>query len=175
VVAAARDVHYNQAPMAKKPAKGQPGELLVCRASKTLARYVIDERLEAGLVLTGSEVKSLRDRKADLEGAYARVERGELMLHKMFIAPYAQATAFAHEPKRSRKLLAHRHEIEKLTGKLALRGYTLLPVQVYFKQGRAKVELGLAKAKDIGDKREDLKRKADLREAKAAMAKGRGR
>ena len=105
--------------MAKKPAKGESGELLVCRASKTVARYVIDERLEAGMVLTGSEVKSLRDRKADLEGAYARVERGELWLHKMYIGPYQQATAFAHEPKRSRKLLAHRQEIEKLTGKLS--------------------------------------------------------
>jgi SsrA-binding protein len=161
--------------MASKPAKRQAGELLVCRNTKTLARYVIDERLEAGMVLTGSEVKSLRDRKADLDGAYARVERGELVLHKMYIGPYQQATAFAHEPKRSRKLLAHRQQIEKLTGKLAVRGFTLLPVQVYFKNGRAKVELGLGKAKDIGDKREDIKRKLDVREAKAAMAKGRGR
>jgi SsrA-binding protein len=174
-VAGERRLHYNQPPMAKKPAKGESGELLVCRNTKTIARYVIDERIEAGMVLTGSEVKSLRDRKADLEGAYARVDRGELVLHKMFIGPYQQATAFAHEPKRSRKLLAHRHEIEKLTGKLATRGFTLLPLQVYFKQGRAKVELGLAKAKDVGDKREDIKRKLDLREAKTAMAKGRGR
>jgi SsrA-binding protein len=160
--------------MTKKPAKREPGELQVCRNAKMLARFVIDERLEAGMVLTGSEVKSLRDRKADLDGAYARVEHGELMLHKMYIGPYQQATAFGHEPKRARKLLAHLHQIETLTGKLATRGYTLLPVQVYFKQGRAKVELGLAKAKDIGDKREDIKRKMDLREAKAAMDKGRG-
>jgi SsrA-binding protein len=158
--------------MTKKPAKGEPGELLVCRNVRTVARYVIDERVEAGMVLMGSEVKSLRGRKADLEGAYARVERGELVLYKMYIAPYQQATAFGHEPKRPRKLLAHRHEIEKLTGKLAIRGYTLLPVQVYFKNGRVKIELGLAKAKDMGDKREDIKRKVDLREAKAAMAKG---
>ena len=161
--------------MTKKPAKGKPGELLVCRNAKTLARYVIDERIEAGMVLMGSEVKSLRDRKADLDGAYARVEQGELVLHKMYIAPYQQASVFGHEPKRSRKLLAHLHEIEKLTGKLATRGYTLLPVQVYFKNGRAKIELGLAKAKDIGDKREDIKREVELREAKAAMAKGRTR
>jgi SsrA-binding protein len=161
--------------MTKKPAKKQPGELLVCRNVRTVARYAIDERVEAGMVLTGSEVKSLRDRKADLEGAYARVDQGELVLHKMYIGPYQQATAFAHEPKRSRKLLVHRHEIEKLTGKLATRGYTLLPVQVYFKNGRAKIELGLAKAKDIGDKREDIKRKVELREAKAAMAKGQRR
>jgi SsrA-binding protein len=155
--------------MAKRPAK-EPGELSVCRNSKAAARYVIDERLEAGMVLRGSEVKSLRDKKADLDGSYARVENGQLFLYKMYIGPYAQATAFAHEPKQARKLLAHKHEIEKLTGKLAVRGYTLIPLSVYFKNGRAKVELGLAKSKDIGDRREDLKRKADLREARAAMS-----
>lgn len=161
--------------MAKKADKAKSGQLLVCSNTKTLARFAVEDRLEAGMVLTGSEVKSLRDRKADLDGSYARVERGELMLHKMYIGPYAQASAFGHEPKRSRKLLAHRHEIEKLTGKLAVRGYTLLPLSVYFKEGRAKIELGLAKAKDIGDKREDIKRALDLREAKAAMERGRRR
>lgn len=155
--------------MSKKGAK-EPGELMVCRNSKAAARYIIDERLEAGMVLRGSEVKSLRDKKADLDGAYARVEGGQLYLYKMYIGPYAQATAFAHEPKQARKLLAHRHEIEKLTGKLAVRGYTLIPLMVYFKGGRAKVELGLAKSKDMGDRREDIKRKVDLREAKAAMS-----
>ena len=161
--------------MAKKADKAKPGQLLVCSNTKTLARFAVEERFEAGMVLTGSEVKSLRDRKADLDGSYARIERGELMLFKMYIGPYAQASAFGHEPKRPRKLLAHRHEIEKLTGKLAVRGYTLLPLSVYFKEGRAKIELGLAKAKDIGDKREDIKRALDLREAKAAMERGRGR
>ncbi len=152
-----------------------PGELMVCRNPKALARYTIDERLEAGMQLTGSEVKSLRDKKADLEGAYASINNGELFLHKMYIGPYAQANAFQHEAKRTRKLLAHRHELEKLTGKLAMRGYTLVPVQVYFKNGRAKVELGLAKAKDMEDKREDIKRKVELREAKDAMGRGRRR
>lgn len=161
--------------MAKKPDKKPAGVTVVCRNTKGITRFTVDERLEAGMVLRGSEVKSLRDRKADLEGAYARIEAGELVLHKMYIAPYAQATAFGHEPKRSRKLLAHRSEIERLTGKLAVRGYTLVPIQVYFKDGRAKIELGLAKAKDMEDKREDIKRKTDLREAKAAMARGRGR
>lgn len=158
-----------------KKAKAQPGELMVCRNSKALARFTIDERFEAGMVLTGSEVKSLRDKRGDLDGAYAGLQQGELMLFKMYIGPYAQATAFGHEPKRPRKLLAHRHEIEKLTGKLALRGYTLVPLLVYFKNGKAKVELGLAKAKDVGDRREDVKRETDLREAKAAMARGRSR
>lgn len=159
--------------MAKK--EKPAGELQVCRNSKALARFHIDERLEAGMVLTGSEVKSLRAKRADLDGAYARVENGELVLHKMYVGPYAQATAFGHEPKRSRKLLAHKHEIEKLTGKLAVRGYTLVPIQVYFKNGKAKVELGLAKAKDMEDKRQDLKREAEMREARAAMGRGRRR
>lgn len=161
--------------MASRPDKSKPGELMVCRNPKASARYVIDERIEAGMQLTGSEVKSLRDKKADLEGAYASIDNGELFLHKMYIGPYAQATSFAHELKRTRKLLAHRHELERLTGKLATRGYTLIPVQVYFKNGRAKVELGLAKHKDMEDKREDLKRKVELREAKDAMSKGRRR
>src|SRR5687768_1884315 len=99
--------------MAKKGDK-PAGELLVCRNTKVLARFTIDERMEAGMVLTGSEVKSMRDRKADLDGAYARIDGGELKLYKMYVGPYAQATAFGHEPKRERKLLAHRHEIEKL-------------------------------------------------------------
>ncbi len=159
--------------MAKKPEK--QGELLVCRNPRVEARYAIDERMEAGMVLKGSEVKSLRARKADLEGAYARIEKGELFLYKMYIAPYEQATAFGHEPKQARKLLAHKHQIEKLTGKLALRGYTLIPTAVYFRNGRAKVELALAKSKDVGDRREDLKRKVELREAKAAMSPRRPR
>jgi SsrA-binding protein len=164
-VAGARGLRYNQAPMAKKPAEGEPGEPLVCRNTKTIARYVIDERFEAGMVLTGSEVKSLRERQADLESAYARIERGELVLHKMFIGPYQQATAFAHEPKRPRKLLAHRHEIEKLTGKLALRGYTLLPVQVYFQAGSGQGRAGAGQ----GQRR---RRQARGHQAQARPARG---
>jgi SsrA-binding protein len=160
--------------MAKKSDK-PAGELLVCRNTRVLQRFEIDERMEAGMVLTGSEVKSLRAKKADLDGAYARIDGGELMLHKMYVGPYAQATAFGHEPKRSRKLLAHRHEIEKLTGKLAVRGYTLVPLSVYFKNGKCKIELGLAKSKDVGDKRQDLKKEAEMREARAAMSGRRGR
>jgi SsrA-binding protein len=162
--------------MSKKPDKQEAaGNFLVCRNAKALARYTVDERFESGMVLLGSEAKSLRERRGDLDGSYARVEKGELYLYKMYVAPYAQATAYGHDPKRTRKLLVHRHELEKLTGKLALRGYTLLPIQVYFKNGRAKIELGLAKAKDVGDKREDLKRKAELREVRAAVDKGRRR
>jgi len=150
------------------------GEILVCRNAKATQRYEIEERLEAGMVLVGSEVKSLRARQGDLDGAYASLDRGELWLHKMHIAPYVKATAFAHETRRSRKLLAHRHELQKLDGRLTMRGYTLIPLRVYFKNGHAKVELGLAKAKSVGDNREKISRELDKREAREAMGRGRG-
>lgn len=160
--------------MAKQKAAAKPdGELLVCRNPKALKLYEIDWRLEAGMMLMGSEVKSLRARKGDLEGAYASVDNGELFLHKMHIAPYEQAGPFGHESKRTRKLLVHRAEIEKLVGKLAHRGYTLVPLSVYFKGGRAKVELGLGKGKKTDDQREDIKKKIDMRETRAAMGKHR--
>jgi SsrA-binding protein len=157
--------------MARK--KDAPGELLVCRNPKATKEYEIEERFEAGLVLTGSEVKSLRDRKADLEGAYASVQRGELWLHKMHIAPYEQAGAFGHEPKRSRKLLLRAPQINRIHGSLTTKGRTLVPLAVYFKNGWAKVEVGLGKGKRTVDKRQDLKRKADMREARAVVDKGR--
>lgn len=158
--------------MSKKK-KETPGEILVCRNPKATKMFDIEERVEAGMVLTGSEVKSLRARRADLEGAYANIERREVVLHKMHIAPYEQAGAFGHEPKRSRKLLLKRSEIERWEGRLTMRGYTIVPLSVYFKGGYAKVELGLGKGKRVEDRREDLKREADLKEARAALGKGR--
>lgn len=157
-----------------KQDKAQPGaDFVVCRNPKAKHDYEIEEKLEAGIVLQGSEVKSLRARRADLEGAYAGIESMELYLHGMHVAPYEQAGAFGHEPKRKRKLLAHKQEIKRLLGKLALRGYTLVPLSVYFKQGRAKVELGLGRGKKRGDHREDVRREVDLREAREAMRRGR--
>ncbi len=144
-------------------------EQLVCRNPKAAKRYEIDERLEAGMVLVGSEVKSLRQGKGDLDGAYCSVDRGELFLHKMHIAPYEQAGYSGHQPKRSRKLLVHRREIERLKGKLTQRGYSLIPLQVYFKKGVAKVQLGLGRGRKKGDDREAIRRKEDLKEARAAM------
>ena len=161
--------------MAKAAKTGKHGgELLVCTNPKATRRYEIEERLEAGMILMGSEVKSLRARHADLEGAYASLESGELYLHQMHIAPYVQAGPFGHEPKRTRKLLVHRREIEKLEGRLTMRGYTLVPTRVYFKNGRAKIELGLGRGRKVGDKREDIKRDIDAREARAAMARRKG-
>lgn len=159
--------------MAKKTEKKDGGNFLVCRNAKASQRYAVEEKLECGMVLIGSEVKSLRARRGDLEGAYASIENGELYLLKMHIAPYDQAGSFGHEAKRTRKLLAHAHEIEKLHTKLRLRGYTLVPLAVYFKNGRAKVEIGLAKGKDNEDRREDIKKKTEDREARQSMGRRR--
>lgn len=148
-------------------------ELLVCRNPQATHSYEILERIEAGLVLQGSEVKSLRQRRASLEGAYASIVGNEAFLHKMHIAPYEQATVFGHEPKRSRKLLLHRGQIERLRGKLAQRGLTLVPLRVYFKDGYAKVELGLGRGRTKGDQRQEMRRKVDTAEAREAMKRRR--
>ena len=156
--------------MAGKTNKGRDaGLVIVCRNARATFDFTIEDKLEAGLVLMGSEVKSLRARRADLDGAYASVEKGELLLHKLHIAPYEQAGIFGHETRRTRKLLAHKQEIEKLASKLALRGCTLVPLAVYFKDGRAKIELGLGWPKHKEDRREDMKKKAAARETRAAM------
>ena len=159
--------------MAKKK-KEVDGEILVCRNPKATKEYEIEEKLEAGMVLTGSEVKSMRQRRADLEGAYATIENGQALLYKMHVAPYEQAGPFFnHEPKRTRKLLLHHRELERWEGRLTTKGYTIVPLSVYFKGGFAKVELGLGKGRKIHDKREEIKREQDLKEARSAMGKGR--
>lgn len=156
--------------MVGKSNKGRDAGLqIVCRNARATFDFTIEDKLEAGLVLMGSEVKSLRARRADLDGAYASVEHGELLLHKMHVAPYEQAGVFGHETRRTRKLLAHKHEIQKLAVKLALRGCTIVPLAVYFKDGRAKIELGLGWPKHKQDRREDMKKKAADRETRAAM------
>lgn len=157
--------------MAGKSNKGRDAGLqIVCRNARATFDFTIEDKLEAGLVLMGSEVKSLRARRADLDGAYASVNHGELLLHKLHIAPYEQAGVFGHETRRTRKLLAHKQEIQKLASKLALRGCTLVPLAVYFKDGRAKIELGLGWPKHKEDRRQDMKKKAADRETRAAMS-----
>jgi SsrA-binding protein len=155
----------------KEKSTADSGELVVCRNPRAQHDYEIEERLEAGIVLAGSEVKSLRARRANLEGSYASVDHGELYLHSVHIAPYEQAGPFGHEPKRSRKLLAHHEEIKRLGGRLAERGYTLVPLSIYFKGGRAKVELGMGKGRKRADRREEIRRDVDMKEARAAIAR----
>jgi SsrA-binding protein len=156
-----------------KKGKSSSGDQLICRNPKAERNFDVEERIEAGIVLTGSEVKSLRAKHADLEGAYASIENMELFLFHMHIGPYAQAGRFGHEEKRRRKLLVHQREIERLTGRIATRGYALVPAKVYWKEGRAKVELVLGKGRKVHDDRESIKRELDLKEARAAMARRR--
>lgn len=163
--------------MAKKRKDKAPIGLdfVACTNPKVRQSYEIEEKFEAGMVLTGSEVKSLREKRADLEGAYAALDaRGELWLHKAYIGPYAfSGPHFGHEEKRPRKLLMHGHELKRLQGALTLKGLTLIPTQIYFKNGRAKVELGLARGKKKGDDREDMKRRVELKEAREAIERHR--
>lgn len=131
--------------------------------------FHIEEALEAGLVLSGSEVKSLRAGKAQLKDSYGRIERGEVWLFNAHISPYAAAAQFGHEPTRSRKLLLHRRQIAHLIGKVKERGLTLVPLRLYFKDGRAKVELALARGKKLYDKREATKEREVRREMDRAL------
>jgi SsrA-binding protein len=131
---------------------------------KALRDFHIIDRFEAGLALTGTEVKSIRSGLANLSNAYARVENGEVFLYDADIQPYPQASFEQHEPKRKRKLLLHRGEIDKLFGATSIKGLTLVALRMYWKTGRVKVELGLGKGKLAHDKRSDLKQRQADRE-----------
>jgi SsrA-binding protein len=141
---------------------------LVCRNRKAYFEYTIDDLYEAGLVLKGTEVKSLRLGKANIEDAYARFRDGEVYLLNAHISPYPHAAGENHEPTRARKLLLRRREMKRLLGKLLERGYTLIPLKLYFKNEYAKVELGLAKGKKKADKRETIRRREEQRELERA-------
>jgi SsrA-binding protein len=148
------------------------GEKLVADNRRARHEYHLLERVEAGLVLTGTEVKSLREGRASLQRAYADVRDGELWLVGAHIGSYEQGNIWSHEPDRERKLLLHRREIDSLAGKVRERGLTLVPTRLYFKDGRAKVELALARGKDVRDKRRDIaKREADRQIERAFKAR----
>jgi SsrA-binding protein len=132
-------------------------------------RYELLEKWESGIALQGSEVKSLRDGKANLKDAYALVRDGEIWLHNMHIAPYGPAAGQGHDPERPRKLLMHKQEIERLIGKTQERGLTLVPTRIYFSGPRAKVELALARGKEQRDKRETIREREQKREMERAL------
>jgi SsrA-binding protein len=137
---------------------------------KAFHEYHIEEKFEAGIVLTGTEVKSLREGRANLKESYAKVTNGELFLMNAHISPYSCGNMFNHEPKRTRKLLMHKREIDRLMGKVRERGYALVPLSIYFnQQNRAKIELGLAKGKTLYDKRESIRRKDEKRAVEREM------
>ena len=150
----------------------KPGEKTVCQNRKARHDYHILETYEAGMVLKGTEVKSLRAGRANLKDSFARVQDGELWLENMHISPYEQGNRFNHDPTRARKLLMHKGEIMRLWGKSRERGLAMIPLRVYFKDGRAKVELALAKGKKLYDKRDDIaKRDAEREIARAGRGK----
>jgi SsrA-binding protein len=142
----------------------------ICRNRRAFHEYAIQDRLECGIVLTGTEVKSLREGSASLEEAYAKVQGGEVWLIGSDIPEYSMAHRMNHKPKRPRKLLLHRREIAKFAGKASERGLTLVPLRMYFKEGRAKVELAVAKGKQVHDKREALKKSDAQRDIRRAMS-----
>lgn len=142
---------------------------LVCRNKRAFHEFEIFDRLECGLVLTGTEVKSLREHAGSLEDAYAKIDGGELWLIGSDIPEYTMGNRLNHKPKRPRKLLLHKREIEKFAMKAAQKGFTLVPLRLYFKEGRAKVEIAVARGKKLYDKRDTKKKAEAAREIRKAM------
>ncbi len=138
---------------------------LVCQNRKARHDYEIQETVEAGLMLTGSEVKSLRLGRANLKDSYARPKLGEVFLHEVHISPYENSPLQDQDPTRTRKLLLHKQEIRRLTAKIQEKGFTLVPLRIYFRDGKAKIELALAKGKKLYDKREAIRKKDMKRDA----------
>ena len=144
-------------------------EKVVCTHPRAKRDYDIEENYEAGIELKGSEVKSLRANQASIKESFAIIRDGEVFLINSYIAPYEQANLFNHEPRRDRKLLLNKREINRLMGKTLIRGYTLIPLKVYFKKGKAKVDLALGKGKKVHDRRDDIKKREADREMEKAM------
>ncbi len=149
-------------------------DFAVATNRKALHDYFVESTVEAGLALTGTEVKSLRQGKAQLADSYAAVERGEAYLYKLHISPYEQGNRENHEPMRKRKLLLHRREIDRLHSQTEREGYTLIPLRLYFKRGRAKVAIGVCRGKKAHDKRHTIAQREADREVRRAI-RGRGR
>jgi SsrA-binding protein len=151
------------------PRQNGDGETLIADNRKAFFDYHILDTFEAGIVLGGTEVKGIREGKANLRDSYARVEGGEVWLYNVHINAYSHRGYADHDPKRKRKLLLHRAEIRKLIGKTVERGLTLVPTRMYFKNGRVKVAIALAKGKQLHDKRETIKRRETDRETRAMV------
>ena len=137
---------------------------LIAKNKKAYHDYFIDETYEAGIALHGTEVKSMRMGKCSVKESFIRIENGEVFVYGMHVSPYEKGNIFNKDPLRVKKLLLHKQEINKLLGKIKEKGYTLVPLQVYFKNGKAKVEIGLARGKKLYDKREDIAKKDARRE-----------
>ena len=151
---------------------GKESVKLIANNKKAYHDYFIEDNYEAGISLAGTEVKSLRMGKCSVKEAFIRIENGELIVYGMHISPYEKGNIFNKDPLRPRKLLLHKYEINKLTGKIAEKGYTLVPLSVYFKGSLVKVEIGLAKGKKLYDKRQDIAKKDIKREAEREVKVG---
>lgn len=138
---------------------------LIANNKKAFHDFFIDETYEAGIALHGTEVKSMRMGKCSIKESFIRIEDGEVFVYGMHVSPYEKGNIFNKDPLRTKKLLMHKYEINKLQGKIKEKGYTLVPLQVYFKDGRVKVEVGLARGKKLYDKRQDIAKKDQRREA----------
>lgn len=145
-------------------AKKEP-QKLIANNKKAYHDYFIDETYEAGVALHGTEVKSMRMGKCSIKESFIRIENGEAFVYGMHVSPYEKGNIFNKDPLRVKKLLMHKYEINKLAGKIAEKGYTLVPLQVYFKDGKVKVEVGLARGKKLYDKRQSIAKKDQRREA----------
>ncbi|MEI8173166.1 MAG: SsrA-binding protein SmpB [Deltaproteobacteria bacterium] len=150
-------------------AKKGTSEKIIAQNKTARINYHIEDTFEAGIILMGTEVKSLRDGKANLKDCYALVKDGEVFVHDMHISPYSHGNRLNHEPLRVRKLLLHKAEIKRLYGKSRERGLALIPLKLYFKQGKVKIEIGVGKGKKLYDKRESLKMKEDQRDMERGL------
>ncbi len=150
-------------------AKGKETQKLIANNKKAYHDYFIDETYEAGIALHGTEVKSMRMGKCSIKESFIRIENGEVFVYGMHVSPYEKGNIFNKDPLRVKKLLMHKYEINKLTGKIKEKGYTLVPLQVYFKEGKVKVEIGLARGKKLYDKRQDIAKKDQRREAEKEL------
>lgn len=146
-------------------AQAKAPQKLIANNKKAYHDYFIDETYEAGIALHGTEVKSMRMGKCSIKESFIRIENGEIFVYGMHVSPYEKGNIFNKDPLRVKKLLMHKYEINKLAGKVAEKGYTLVPLQVYFKNGRVKTQIGLARGKKLYDKRESIARKDQRREA----------
>jgi SsrA-binding protein len=160
--------------VAQKSASAKTEEKIIADNRKARHDYFIEESYEAGIALVGTEVKSCRLGRVNLRDGYAAIQQGDMFLENVHISPYEQGNRFNHEPLRKRQLLMHKGEILRLLGKVKEKGYTLVPLRLYFKKGRVKVEIGLAKGKKTYDKRDDIAARDVEREmARAMRSKGR--
>ena len=150
-------------------AKTDSGIKTICFNKTARLNYDIGDAYEAGIALQGTEVKALREGRANLKDSYALINDDEVFLHDLHISPYSFGNRYNHDPLRTRKLLLHNNEIKKLYGKINEKGFSLIPLKLYFKKGKVKVEIGIAKGKKLHDKRDDMREKSDRRDIERAL------